>query len=52
MGAEDTPGRKLSRVGGMTRAVSSTRIRKTSVISASSLDLTGSLLAIAAVSNF
>ncbi|XP_034254705.1 uncharacterized protein LOC117653254 isoform X2 [Thrips palmi] len=50
MSAEDTPGRKLSRAGGLTRAMSSTRIRKTSVISASSLDLTGSLMAIAAAS--
>lgn len=50
MSAEDTPGRKLSRAGGMTRAVSTTRMRKTSVISASSLDLTGSLMAIAAAS--
>lgn len=55
MGAEETPGRKLSRAGmpgmpGMTRAVSSTRIRKASVISCSSMDLTGSLMAIAAAS--
>ncbi|KAK3932174.1 Monocarboxylate transporter 12-B [Frankliniella fusca] len=52
MGPEETTGRKLSRAGmpGMTRAVSSTRIRKASVISASSMDLTGSLMAIAAAS--
>lgn len=49
MGPEDTPGRKLSRAG-MSRAVSSTRMRKASVISASNMDLTGSLLAIAAAS--
>lgn len=53
MGPEETTGRKLSRAGmpGMTRAVSSTRIRKASIISASSMDLTGSLLAIAAAAS-